>query len=284
MNTLLDFGIHENLVAIRPREFEWIAGFLRTHSGIEIRAGKEALVMGRLDRRLRHHGCRTYAEYFRMLGPDGDRDETRLVLDLLTTNETYFFREPKHFEVLAEVAPELLAARGPLGTLRAWSAASSSGEEAYSIAMVLAETIGDRFEILGTDLSRRVVDTARRALYPIDAADNIPVLHRSEYCLRGRDEYDGVFTVRPDLRARVTFEVANLHRPLPDLGDPFDVVFLRNVLIYFAPETKTEVLRRVIGTIRPGGLLFVGHAETITGLHLTGVTAVRPSVYRIEPR
>lgn len=278
MNATLDFGIPEQLVHIRPKEFEWITGFLRTVSGIELRPGKETLVMGRLDRRLRHHQCRNYGEYFRMLGPDGDVEETRLVIDLLTTNETYFFREPKHFDVLEQLMPTL---RDGGSDLRVWSAASSSGEEAYSIAMVLQTLVPDRWEIVGTDLSQRMLEQARRALYSIDAATNIPERFLSRYCLRGRDEFEGRFTVRPELKNRVEFHRANLNRDLPVLGGQFDVVFLRNVLIYFAQDTKAEVLRRVIDRIRPGGLLFVGHAETVTGLRLKGITAVQPSVYRV---
>jgi chemotaxis protein methyltransferase CheR len=178
---------------LSPAEFDWIRRFLRERTGIELKAGKEALVMGRLDRRLRHHGLSTYTQYFRLLTEDGDIDETRVAVDLLTTNETYFFRDPTHFDLLRQW---LDGVRRP-EPLRVWSAASSTGEEAYSIAMTMADCLPpqQQWEVVGTDISSRVLETARRALYPIDAAAKIPSELLRQFCLRGRDEYDGFLAV-----------------------------------------------------------------------------------------
>jgi chemotaxis protein methyltransferase CheR len=262
-------------VAISDREFEWLVAFLADATGIQLRDGKQSLVTGRLDRRLRHHGVTSYTEYFRLLTDRSSTDERRVAVDLLTTNETYFFREPEHFRLLPDLLP---AAPGPVGP-RIWSAASSTGEEACTIALTLADRLGDQpWEIVGTDISTRVLDTARRGLYPLDAAQRVPQHLLRAHCLRGRDDYEGFFALRSWLRSRITYQRANLNGRLPDLGR-FDVVFLRNVLIYFAPETKRRLLDGLVERIRPGGYLLVGHAETLSGLH-DGLELVSPSVYR----
>jgi chemotaxis protein methyltransferase CheR len=271
-------GLQARQVTLTPSEFTWFTNFLRKVAGIELKDGKQALVMGRLDRRVRHHGFSSYGEYFALLGRADAPEETRIAVDLMTTNETYFFREQQHFDLL----PSLLEGRGDAQhPVRVWSAASSTGEEAYSIALTLADALGRRpWEVVGTDLSSRVVESARRALFPLDAIDKIPEKLVRAHCLKGRDEYDGLFTVTADIRSRVRFERANLIRPLPDLGS-FDVIFLRNVMIYFNNDTKVEVIRRLAATLRPGGVLLTGRAETLSGLD-TGLEQVSPSVYRSE--
>ncbi len=262
---------------ITPREFAWLRAFLRERTGIELKDGKEPMVMSRLDRRLRQHDLTTYGQYFALLGPDNPL-ETRLAIDLLTTNETYFFREPKHFEFLAEAMAGMPRQGRPV---RIWSAAASSGEEAYTIAMVLAESLpeGQEWEVLGTDISSRVLETARRGLYPIEATKHIPGYLLRRYCLRGRDEFDGFLAIGRSLRSRVSFRDANLIALPADLGR-FDIVFLRNVMIYFGTETKRELIRQVTETIRPGGYLMVGHSESLSGLQ-TGLRTIRPSIYQV---
>lgn len=266
-------------LALGPTDFAWVTAFLRERTGIELRPGKEALVEGRLGRRVRHHGMASFAEYFSLVSSGRDPEETRLAVDLLTTNETYFFREPAHFDVLRDHVRALPAA----APVRVWSAASSSGQEAYTAAMVLATELADRpWEVLGTDISHRVLETARRGVYPLDAADRIPQPLLRRFCLRGRDEYEGVMAIGTELRPRVRFRHANLLELPGDLGS-FDVVFLRNVMIYFGLETKRDLVRRIAGQLRPGGLLLVSHSETLTGLD-SGLQAVSPSVYRQATR
>lgn len=264
-------------VTITPEEFTWIATFLRRSTGIELKPGKETLVTGRLDRRLRLHDLSTYTEYFRLIGGPDAPQETQTAIDLLTTNETYFFREPEHFDLLPDLLPTEQEARGR--PIRIWSAASSSGEEAYTIALTLADCLGTRpWDVVGSDISSRVLETARRGLYPIEASERIPVRIRQEHCLKGRNDHDGLFTLRAQLRSRVSFVQANLLRPLPD-WDPFDVIFLRNVMIYFSPETKTGLLARVTPALRPGGHLLIGHAESLQGVSHQ-LQLVAPSIYR----
>ncbi len=207
-----------------------------------------------------------------------------MVVDLLTTNETYFFREPRHFELLAkEIIPERQRGR----PLRLWSAASSSGEEAYSMAMVLADQIGTtaaaHWEVIGSDISRRVVERARAGHYPMQRIDGIPRAYLQDYCLKGTGAQDGTMLIDAPLRERVKFRLVNLNESLPaDLG-LFDVVFLRNMLIYFQNETKAEIVRRVMGTLQPMGWLIVGHSESLKGVH-PRLIQHSPSVYRVSPR
>jgi len=263
---------------ITPAEFAKVQQFLLSRTGIELKAGKEPLVMGRLERRLRHHGLTTFTDYMRLLEDHRGADEARVAIDLLTTNETYFFRESQHFDNMPQFLPpkEQLAGR----PVRVWSAASSTGEEAYTIALTLADLLGEKqaWEVVGTDISSRVIEAARFGLYPLDEAAKIPVKLLRQYCLKGRDEYEGLFTVNSALRARVRFEYANLTEKLPPLGQ-FDIIFLRNVMIYFGAETKRALLARLIEHLRPGGYLLIGHAESINGLS-TAVQQLAPAVYR----
>jgi chemotaxis protein methyltransferase CheR len=257
-------------------EFDWLRTFLFERTGIELKDGKEPMVMGRLDRRLRHHGMSSYAQYLKVLAA-GDAAEVQMAVDLLTTNETYFFREPQHFDYLRDL---FAGRRSPAEPIRVWSAASSSGEEAYTIAMVLASTLpaGQAWEILGTDISTRVLETARRGMYPIEASEKIPRPFLRDYCLKGRDDYDGFLAIDRALRARVTFREANL-LSLPENLGTFDVIFLRNVMIYFGMETKQQLVQRLVRLLRPGGHLLVSHSETLSGMQ-SGLQMVRPSIYR----
>lgn len=266
-------------VALQKKEFEWISHFLYERTGIALNDGKQALVMGRLDKRLRSRKLTSYGEYFALLGRPGYEDETTAAIDLLTTNETYFFREPKHFEFLQKtVFPQYGRLRG----IRIWSAASSSGEEAYTIAMTLAEHFpGDGWEVIGSDISTRVLEKAKRALYPMSAAEKIPLLLLRKYCLRGRDEFEDFFLVDSVLRNKVHFGVANLIENLPDLG-LFEVIFLRNVMIYFDVGTKQKLVQRIYEKLRPGGYFIISHSETLNGIN-SALKLVGPSIYRRDP-
>jgi len=258
-------------------EFGWLCEYLRDRTGIELKPGKESMVMGRLDRRLRHHGLATYTDYFRLLA-GGDPLENQMAVDLLTTNETYFFREPKHFEFLRASFAGFLRRSAPV---QVWSAASSTGEEAYTIAMTLADClpVGQDWSVFGTDISSRVLETARRAMYPIEAAEKIPPDLLRDHCLRGRDDYEGFLAIDRPLRQRVSFREANLIALPPGLG-PFDVIFLRNVMIYFGPETKRDLVAGVTALLRPGGHLIISHAETLNGI-AGSLKLVQPSVYQL---
>jgi len=260
---------------ITSAEFAWIREFLHARTGIALKDGKQALVVSRLDKRLREHGLGSFSEYFALIDSGRDPDETRTAIDLLTTNETYFFRESAHFTLLSELAARPRYEARPF---RVWSAASSTGEEAYSIALTLASNMRDsRWEVVGTDISSRVVKSAQRAVYPLQAADNIPDQLLREYCLKGRGEMSGQFTFDKHIRQRVRFLHANLMEPLTELGQ-FDVIFLRNVMIYFDTDTKRDLVERLSQMLHPGGYLLVSHSESINGLS-DSLKAVSPSVF-----
>lgn len=264
------------MLTLKRQEFEWIKDYLYRRAGIALNDSKQALVSGRLEKRLRHYGLSSYSEYFRLFDKPGHERETVMAIDLLTTNETYFFREPKHFEFLQG---ELFPSHPPGKTLRVWSAASSSGEEAYTMAMLCAEHVkSGQWEIIGTDLSTRVLDKARRGLYPINAAEKIPRTLLKKYCLKGSGQYDGFLLMDSVLRHRVKFMQVNLIEKLPNLGT-FDVIFLRNVMIYFDMPTKQKLVENIQSFIKPGGFFIISHSETLNGMN-HDLEMVAPSIYR----
>ena len=263
---------------LQKNEFNWIRDYLYKKAGIVLNESKQAMVMGRLEKRLRYLGLNNYQAYFRLFDSPGFENETTMAIDLLTTNETYFFREPKHFDFLkAEILPQYHSK-----PMRIWSAASSSGEEAYTLAMLLADyNQTGNWEVLGTDISTRILDKARSGLYQATAAEKIPNKLLKNYCLRGIGEYEGFLLIDPALRKHVKFLHANLIEKLPDLG-LFDVVFLRNVMIYFDMETKQRLLERLTNYLRPGAYLFISHSETLNSIK-TDLRSVMPSIYRKPP-
>ncbi|MEU8613339.1 CheR family methyltransferase [Actinoplanes sp. NPDC048791] len=258
-------------------QFRRLTGLLHDHTGIALAPGKEALVAGRLDKRIRQLGLGGYGEYLALLRDGHDEVELHQMINLLTTNETFFFREPRHFEFLERV---IAPGRPPGRALRMWSAASSTGEEAYTAAMVLGDALPvAQWEIVGSDISTDVVETARRALYPIEAAERIPPPLLRRYCLRGREEYQGLLTICRELRARVEFHCLNLMEDFRRLGR-FDVIFLRNVMIYFDLATKRDLVDRMQQLLFPGGFLIIGSSESLNAIP-SPLRMVEPSIYRL---
>lgn len=265
---------------LSKQSFQAVTTMFRQVSGIQLSEAKQALVAGRLQKLAQARGLRNVDAYVEQLMREGDPQELVKVVDKLTTNETYFFREPQHFDHLRKLLAERKPGLGVAGTeFRVWSAASSSGEEAYSIAMVLGEHFGLKgWQVVGTDLSTAMVDAARRGLYPLERARLTPLPLLKRWCLKGQGDNAGKLMVAPELRQMVRFECANLTRPLPEIGQ-FDLIFLRNVLIYFDNPGKADIVKRVLTRLKPGGLLFTGHAESISNLGIPAV-AVAPAVYR----
>lgn len=264
---------HSNLPKLSDGDFRYLQQMMLKASGIHMADSKRTLVAGRLMSRLRALDQGNFYEYVSFLRQPANENERRMVIDLLTTNETYFFREPQHFAFLGDW---VAAQRGPL---HLWSAASSSGEEAYSMAMTLAErTRTPNWSIFASDLSRRVLERARQAIYPLEQAEQFPEGWLKRHCLRGVDQQEGSFRIGQPLRHRVTFAELNLMRDLPGEVGPFNVIFLRNVLIYFASDDKRAIVQRLVGRLRPGGLLFIGHAESLHGFDLP-LRNLRPSIF-----
>jgi chemotaxis protein methyltransferase CheR len=266
-------GLSTVMATLQDAEFRQFRDLMYQAAGISLSDAKKALVAGRLWRRLQHHGLVTYGDYYSLLAERDD--ERQIAIDLLTTNETYFFREPNHFEFLKS---HVLPGQPRNRPLRVWSAACSSGEEPFSIAMLLADHFTGGWEVLGSDISQRVLERARRGLYRLDGVRGLSESLLHKHCLKGIGAHEGMFLIDPCLLARVSFTTVNLNKPLPEIGE-FDVIFLRNVMIYFQAEIKRQVLTRVMTRLRSGGTLFIGHAESLTGL-VEGLTALAPAVYR----
>jgi chemotaxis protein methyltransferase CheR len=265
-----------NQLTLSDKEFTQFRTMIYDIAGISMSPAKKPLVSGRLAKRVKHHNLSSYDAYFQLLMKNGGDGELQMAIDLLTTNETYFFREPKHFDFLRD---RILPERKPGKPFRLWSAASSSGEEPYSIAMLLADVLGESpWEIIGSDISSRILERARSGLYAMERAEDIPKHYLTRYCLKGTGTHDGKFLVAKELRNRIQYRQVNLNEPLPKMGE-FDVIFLRNVMIYFDMETKRQVVSRMIPLLSPGGHLIIGHSESLNGV-TDELKVVMPSVYR----
>lgn len=261
-------------LGLGDNEFGLFRKLIYEQAGISLSDAKKPLVAGRLSKRLRQLGIGSYIEYFRQV--QRDSQELQVTIDLLTTNETYFFREPKHFDFLRDQILPGVSGRSPF---RIWSGACSSGEEPYTIAMVLAEALGRRpWEIVASDLSTRVLQEAAGGLYPLADCSGIPRQLLHKHCLRGVGLHEGSVMINPALRERISFRQINLNNALPNLGI-FDVIFLRNVMIYFDIETKRRVIQRILPLLRPGGYFMISHSENLNGV-CDALKPVRPSIYR----
>ena len=266
------------MATLTDQEFARFQRFIYEAAGITLSDAKKVMVGSRLAMRLQKCAVGSYGDYFRLLASGQRPEEVQTAVDLLTTNETYFFREPNHFEFLKNQLPELVRYTEPV---RVWSAAGSTGEEAYSIAMVLEDCLQGRpWEVIASDISSRVLERARRGHYPMERARNVPRPYLQKYCLEGKGPQANTLLVERTLRARVQFRQVNLNTPLPPLGT-FDFVFLRNVLIYFNNETKRQVVRRVLSTLRPGGWLLISHTETLHEV-TDAVQQIAPSIFRVR--
>ncbi len=264
---------------IRDGEFRLFQRLIYDHAGIFLGPAKKELLAARLRRRLRARDTRSFLAYYRLVQHEpGER--TRM-LDCISTNETRFFREPRQFEYLQQrVFPDLRAtARLRPRRLRVWSAGCSTGEEPYSLAMSLLEGLpGWKIEILATDLSTRALARARSALWPIDKAEDIPPHYLKRFMLRGTRRQAGQMKAGPEIRSLIRFQHFNLNaRHYPSLGH-FDLIFCRNVLIYFNVESRARTLERLLEHLVPNGALFLGHAESLSGL-TPQVRGVGPNIY-----
>lgn len=272
------------LPAITELEFSQFKKLIYEMAGIDLAPSKKMLVAGRLSKRLRHYQLRTYSEYYKMVTAGTHPEELQVMVDLLTTNETYFYREPDHFVFLEQqILPQVKKERRPF---RVWSAACSSGEEAYTLAMVLMDVLGEHqeWEVVGTDISSRMLEMAQNGHYLMDTAKIMPRNYLVHYCLKGVRAQSGTFLIDKKIRKRVKFIKANLIEELPHIGGPFDLVMLRNVLIYFNVDTKQKVVKRVLRQLKSGGYCFIGHAESLMGMNdesiLSGIYSIAPTIYR----
>ncbi len=285
MASVLTDPLDPATAVLTPRTLRVLSGLVHTYSGILLGPDKQMLVSNRLRRRLAELSLASYDAYIEMLTSPGGGEEIETLIDLIATNHTAFFREPDHFVFLADhvlgpAGPMLAAARGPL---RIWSAAVSSGEEAYTIAMVAAEAVrrgkGPDVEILGSDISRRMVAAAERAVYADDSLSMIPAELLKRYFQRGVRTQQGHCRVQPKLRASVQMRRINLLDPVYPLSGLQHVIFCRNVMIYFDADLRSAVIDRLVRHLLPGGYLFVGYSETLNAA-AHGLEPVRHGVYR----
>ena len=263
---------------LSAQEFRQISDLAYQRFGLDLKRGKEALVAARLGKKLRKLGFQTFAEYHRHVLADSTGDALIELIDALTTNHTSFLRERAHFEFLTRAANEEFR---DVSTLQIWSAACSSGEEPYSIAMCLSgalESSSRQFRIRATDISTRVLAIGARGVYPAARFEEVPDAWRRAYLLRGQGESKGFYKVKPELTQRIEFERLNLIEPFPPKG-LFHVIFCRNVMMYFDKATQQDIVRRLGACLERGGYLFVGHSESLTGIE-HALDYVRPATYR----
>ena len=269
-----------------PAEFNRLAAFIHDHCGIRCPPGKRTMLEARLRRRLRALDLGSFAEYCtRVLGPTADPAEVVQMVNEVSTNKTDFFREAQHFDYLMNRAvPDLLARReaGTSRPLAFWSAGCSTGEEVYTLAMVLEsgkdQRAGVPYNILGSDISTNVLKHAHRGVYDERLIGPIPHDLRQRFLLRSKDRTSGLVRVVPALRAKARFSRVNLLEEFTVDGR-FDVIFCRNVFIYFDRKTQHEIILRFCARLAVGGFLFLGHSDSITGLAVP-LTQVAPTVYQ----
>ncbi len=263
---------------------QYIARLVYDRCRIRLHEGKDALIKSRLGKLLRKHGFAGLAEYCDFLRTRGDEEEVIKVIDALTTNFTNFLREPDHFKFLVEEALPVVTARGEK-KFRIWSAASSSGEEAYSIGIFLSEHYpparGWDWTIVASDISTKVLGKARQGIYPLDRLGAIPREWLHKYFQKGVGQWDGSCRVKSSIADRVSFQQINL---IEAYNHPhqFEIIFCRNVLIYFDRPTQQQLVRQLCNFLAPNGYLLVGHSESLNGLKLP-LRCLRPSIYQRSP-
>ncbi len=264
-------------VVLSEKEFRLYQSLFSSKLGIHLPDQKLTLVATRLWKRLRAHGLNSYTDYFNLINQPDHQEELSRALELITTNETYFFRESGHFDFLKTT---ILPGLKHSDVVRIWSAACSSGEELYSIAMVLSDQRVGRWELVGSDINQSMLDHASRAIYLDQRTERIPEDYRRRFCLRGTGPHQGRLRIEPNLRSRVSLRNIELHQDLPDVG-VFDVVFLRNVMIYFDNNLRKQVVQRIMRHIHDGGYLFVGHSESLRGV-CSELKQVQPAIYQVR--
>lgn len=263
-----------------PRDFERVRALIYKRAGIALAESKQEMVYSRLARRLRATGIRSFQSYLDSLESGQDSEEWEAFTNALTTNLTSFFREAHHFPILAD---HVRSAKEPL---LIWCAASSTGEEPYSIAITLCEALGSlapQAHVIATDIDTNVLTTGANGVYPIDRLEKMSPERVKRFFLKGKGAQDGLVRVRPELRQMVTFKQLNLLSDDWPVSGPFDAIFCRNVMIYFDKPTQGKILARFAPMMKPDGLLFAGHSENF--LYVSDAFKLRgKTVYELDPK
>lgn len=249
-------------MSLSDEDFSKFQKIMYQETGIFLPTTKKALVIGRISKRLRYNNLESFREYLNFVQDPANKKEWDIMINVLTTNETYFFREKKHFDYLLNEAKRVY---NTSEMFRVWSAACSTGEEPYSIAMVLYELNPNRTpDITASDINTDVLDIARKGIYPDDRGKEIPEEYKKKYCLKGINKNIGKFSVSKKIKQSVKFHRINLLNQIPGIGS-FDLVFLRNVLIYFDADSKRIVLENIYSKMKKNAKLIMGHSESIIG-------------------
>lgn len=261
------------------RDFDRIRDLIYQRAGIALAESKQEMVYSRLARRLRATGIVSFQTYLDSLERAGDSDEWEAFVNALTTNLTSFFREAHHFPILAEHAK---SRREPMSV---WCSAASTGEEPYSIAITLCEaynSLTPPVQIVATDIDTNVLAVGANGVYPVERIEKMSPERLKKYFLRGTGAQAGMVRLRPELRKLITFKQLNLLAPSWPLSGPFDVIFCRNVMIYFDKPTQSKILARFVPLMKPDGLLFAGHSENF--LYVSNALKLRgKTVYELAP-
>ncbi len=271
--------------ALSGKDFTRLSSFIYEHCGIKMPPAKKTMLEARLQKRLRALSMPSFSDYCDYLfSQEGLQNELIMMVDLVTTNKTDFFREPDHFAYLVNaVIPEWQKKTGGRRPLNVWSAGCSTGEEPYTLAMVLSEVAatldGFSYQIMATDISTRVLEKARKAVYDEDRIDPVPMQMRRKYLLRSKDRANPLVRIAPELRAKVRFNRLNFMDSDFGFREQLDIIFCRNVIIYFDRKTQERLLNKFHGHLRAGGWIFMGHSETLNGLDVP-LVQVHPTVYR----
>ena len=272
---------------LSDREFQRFSGFIYDHAGIKMPPAKKTMLEARLQKRLKANSIASFEEYSEyVFSPQGRAAELIHLIDVVTTNKTDFFREPGHFEFMVKTAiPTIIESRGDLlrDPLRIWSAGCSTGEEPYTLAMVLSEfAIGRpdfRAAITASDICTQVLQTAKTGIYPEERTDPIPLNLKKKYLTRSREKTKSLVRISPQLRSLVTFRRINFMDDDLGITEKMDIIFCSNVVIYFDKPTQQTLMRKFYKQLKPGGYLFIGHSETLSGLDVD-FKAVASTVYR----
>lgn len=259
---------------LSKRNFEALSKFIYSYSGIKMPLSKSTMLEGRLRRRLRVTGIPTFDDYCDYLFNQGGIErEAIYLIDVVTTNKTDFFREPKHFDYMRDVALGDILRQFSERRLRIWSSACSTGAEPYTLAMVMSDFLQSKapdrdYFILATDLSTDVLQKAQKGIYSSDMMAPVPSEMMRRYVMQATNAHRQEMRVSPMLRQKVGFARMNLMDAKYPIGDPMHIIFCRNVLIYFDKQTQSQVLTRLCNNLAPGGYLFIGHSETVSGFDL----------------
>jgi chemotaxis protein methyltransferase CheR len=283
--TMKETPLQTATIKLSTAEFERLSKFIYDHCGINLQIQKKVLVESRLQKRLRAQNISSFKQYWDFLNsPQGMKEELVHMIDVVTTNKTDFFREPQHFEFMKSVAlPELHQVIKGRRPLRVWSSACSSGEEPYTLAMVLQDFAllhqGFDYRIMATDISTKVLNDAAIAIYAKTKTADIPLPVMRKYFLKSKDPSNQTVRVVPELRNKVQFKRLNLKDDSWSIDATYDIIFCRNVMIYFDRPSQEAVVNKLIAKLPPGGYFFIGHSESLQGMDLP-LKLLRPTMYK----